>query len=220
MGLDPYRKNDYSAIPGGKTAPPTQRGAGNVAGGGAYNNGTQPIVYPKPPKAATPASAPQAAPPAGGGSESGAGILENWFNARASGTDPAYEYAMDRGMDSIDDRMAAGGSFNSGARGRQISDFAANMGAQRLGQLDALAGGASGEHLGRLNMMFNQGLGVAGGQAGLASQYDLGAAGNMDAANRAQGQMFLDKAGVDSQFAQGRLNSLINAYSAYQSGKS
>jgi hypothetical protein len=157
--------------------------------------------------------------PGGGGTESGGGILENWFNARATGTDPASEYAMKRGMNAIDDRMSAGGSFNSGVRGQQISDYAANVEAQRMGQLDALAGGASGEHLGRLNMMFNQGMGLASGQAGLSSQYDLGAAGNMDAANRAQQQMFLNKAGVDSQYAQGRLNTLAGAYSAYQSGK-
>jgi hypothetical protein len=79
------------------------------------------------------------------GSQSGPGILESWFNQRANGTDPAYEYAMQRGGDAIDTRMAAGGSFNSGARGQQQSDFAANMAAQRMGQLDALAGGASGE---------------------------------------------------------------------------
>src|SRR4029078_10813788 len=59
------------------------------------------------------------------GSESGPGILESWFNQRVNGTEPAYEYAMQRGGDAIDARMAAGGSFNSGARGQQLSDFAA-----------------------------------------------------------------------------------------------
>ncbi len=186
-------------VPGGKQG-------GTVAPAPDPGKGYRPDLAPQPPAQNTP------------GTESGGGILENWFNARASGSDPAYEYAMKRGGDEIDNRMSAGGSFNSGARGQALTDFAANMGAKRLGQLDTLAAGASGEHLGRLGMMFNQGLGIAGGKAGLSTAYDLGAAGNMDAANRAQQQMFLNKAGVDSQFAQGRLNSLINAYAAYESG--
>lgn len=190
-------------MPGAQPGPT----AGFPGRGSSYKGVSSPTVY------GAPGGAPSTT-----GSESGPGILESWFNQRAAGTDPAYEYAMRRGGDSIDNRMAAGGSFNSGARGQQLSDFAANMGAQRMGQLDSLAGGASGEHMGRLGMMFQQGLGLAGGQAGLASAYDLGAAGNMDAANRAQQQMFLNKAGVDSQFNQGRANNLINAYAAYQSG--
>ncbi len=196
---------------------------------GARGNGTATTV--KPGEAwtgaagGTPAgagAAPGAAPPAGNafGSQSGPGILESWFNQRATGADPAYQYAMNRGMDAVDNRMAAGGAFNSGARGQQLSDFAANMGAQRSAQIDSLAAGASGEHLGRLGLMFNQGMGLANGESGLATAYDLGAAGNMQAANQAQQQMNLNKAGVDSQFAQGRLNTAINAYTAYNSGGS
>lgn len=159
-------------------------------------------------------------PPSPTGSESGPGYLEQRYLDRLAGKDPAFNYALNRGGDAIDSRMAAGGSFNSGARGQQLSDFAANLAAQSQGQLDALAGGASGEHTGRLNSMFNIMNQLAGGQAGLASAYDLGAAGNMDAANRAQQQMFLNKAGVDSQANQGRFNNLLSMYSAYQSGGS
>ena len=153
------------------------------------------------------------------GTESGPGILESWFNQRANGTDPAYEYAMNRGGDAIDTRMAAGGSFNSGARGQQLSDFAANMAAQRMGQLDTLAGGASGEHMGRLGMMFNQGLGIANGLSGAGTAYDLGAAGNMSAAAQAQQQMALNKAGVDAKANAGLANTVLNAYAISQSGR-
>lgn len=153
------------------------------------------------------------------GSESGPGILESWFNQRATGTDPAFEYASRRGISDLANRYAAAGSFNSGAARQGESDFMANLIAQRQGQLDALAGGASGEHMGRLNAMFNQGLGLAGGQAGLASAYDLGAAGNIEAANRAINEMNLRKAGVDEQFRQGRLNTLGSGYALYLAGK-
>lgn len=170
--------------------------------------------------AAEAAAAPVPPPDVSPGSQSGPGILENWFNQRAQGIDAGYEYGMRRGGDAIDTRMAAGGSFNSGARGQQLSDFAANMGAQRQSQLDSLAAGASGEHLGRLGLMFNQGLGLAGGQAGLASAYDLGAAGNMDAATRAQMQMALGQAGIDSQTNQGRVNNLLSIWGLAKAGNS
>ena len=138
-------------------------------------------------------------PPNPYGYASGPGILENWFNQRANGTDPGYEYAMKRGGDAIDNRMAAAGAFNSGARGQQLSDFAANMGAQREGQLDALAAGASGEYQGRLNSMFGQGLGLAGGESGINSAYDLAAGGAMSNALSALLGYTTNKAGVDSQ---------------------
>jgi hypothetical protein len=142
------------------------------------------------------------------GSQSGPGILENWFNQRAAGTDPAYEYSMKRAGEDIDRRNAATGSFGGGAHAQQLSDMYANMEARRMGQLDNLAGGASGEHLGRLGLMFNQGLGLAGGQSGLASAYDLGAAGNMDAATRAQMQLNLNKYGVDAAGNQSAINTV------------
>jgi hypothetical protein len=145
------------------------------------------------------------------GTQSGPGILEQWFNQRANGTDPGYEYAMGRGMDAIDNRMAAGGSYNSGARGQQLSDFASNMGAQREGQLDALAGGASGEHQGRINSLFSQMLGLAGGQAGTMGQYDLASANSNNALMNAIVQMMGAKAGVDSKANQGLINTGLGA---------
>jgi hypothetical protein len=149
------------------------------------------------------------------GTESGPGILENWFQQRAGGTDPGYEYAVSRGLKDLGTRSAARGGFNSGAAVQQESDYLANMGAQRETQLDALAGGASGEHQGRVNSMFNQGAALAGGQAGLAGQYDLGAAQSMSASDVAQLMMMLNKAGVDSQAAQGLINNIIGGATAY-----
>lgn len=146
------------------------------------------------------------------GSQSGPGILESWFNQRAQGTDPAFEYGLMRGNRDLADRYSAAGSFNSGAARQAESDLYANLLSQRMGQLDSLAAGASGEHIGRLGLMFNQGLGLAGGQSGLSSAYDLGAAGNMDAANRAQQQMFLNKAGVDQLGNQQAINTFGAIY--------
>lgn len=154
------------------------------------------------------------------GSQSGPGILESWFNMRAGGNDPAYEYAMRRGGDSIDTRMSAGGSFNSGARAQQLSDYAANMGAQRMGQLDALAGGASGEHTGRLNSMFNIMNMLAGGQSGLAGAYDTAAAGNMSAANEVMRQLAMNRAGVDTKGNQGAINLGMDIWGLSKAGQS
>lgn len=147
-----------------------------------------------------------------GGSQTGPGILESWFNQRAMGEDPAFNYGIQRGNEQIANQYGAAGAFNSGAARRAESDLYANLLSQRMGQLDQLAAGASGEHLGRLGMQFQQGLGLAGGQAGLASAYDLGAAGNMQAANQAQQQMFLNKAGVDQQGNQSAINLFSSIY--------
>lgn len=144
------------------------------------------------------------------GTESGPGILEQWFNQRASGTDPGYEYALGRGMSDINNQFAARGGYNSGGAIRALSDYQANMGSQREAQLDALAGGASGEHQGRLDAMFNQGMGLAGGQAGLAQGYDTSAGNAMNAGNLAAIQLALDKAGVDSKYTQSILSNLFS----------
>lgn len=143
------------------------------------------------------------------GTESGPGILESWFNQRAAGSDPGYEYATSRGMKDLNNAYAARGMFNSGAAMQGTSDYLANSGAQRMAQLDSLAGGASGEHQGRLNSMFGQGQALAGGQSGLAGQYDLGAANAMSTADQAQLMMALQKAGVDQKAAQGFINNLL-----------
>lgn len=153
------------------------------------------------------------------GTQSGPGILQQWFDQRANGTDPGYEYAMNRGMDAIDNRMAAGGSYNSGARGQQLSDYAANMGAQREGQLDSLAGGASGEHQGQINSMFSQGLGLAGGEAGTTGAYDLASANSNNALMNALVQMMGGKAGIDSAASTGLLNNLFSLGGAYLGGR-
>jgi hypothetical protein len=149
-------------------------------------------------------------PPSPSGSQSGPGILENWFNQRANGTDPAYEYATKRGMEQLGTASAARGGFNSGAARQQESDFMANMGAQRTGQLDALAGGASGEHQNRLNSMFNQGQALAGGQSGINSAYDLAAGKSMSDALSALLGFTTNKAGVDSKSNQQGLSNLIS----------
>jgi len=158
------------------------------------------------------------APPNPYGSQSGPGILEQWFNERANGTDPAFEYGLKRGMNTLDNRYSAMGSFNSGANAQAGSDLYANLLSQRMGQLDSLAGGASGEHQGRLNAMFGQGLGIANGAAGTSSAYDLGAAGNMGAAAQAQQGMALNKAGVEGQAFNNFLNNGLSAYALYQRG--
>lgn len=150
------------------------------------------------------------------GSESGPGILEQWFNERATGTDPAFEYGLQRGMTSLGNRYSAAGAFNSGAARQGESDLYANLLSQRMGQLDTLAGGASGEHMGRLNQMFGQGTNIANGLSGAGTAYDTAAAGNMSAAAQAQQQMALNKAGVDAKANQGLINNAFNAYALYQ----
>lgn len=148
-------------------------------------------------------------PPDPLGSQSGPGILEQWFNQRANGIDKAYEYASQRGMDRLGTASAARGGFNSGAARQQESDFMANMGAQRTGQLDALAGGASGEHQNRLNSMFGQGLGLANGQSGINSAYDLTSAKAMSDALSALLGFTTNKAGVDSKSNQQGISNIL-----------
>lgn len=152
------------------------------------------------------------------GTESGPGILEQWFNERATGTDPAFEYGLKRGMTTLGNRYSAMGSFNSGANAQAGSDLYANLLSQRMGQLDSLAGGASNEHLNRLAMMFGQGMGLAGGQAGTATAYDTAAAGNMQNAANNQQQLGLNKAGVDAKAFQSLLNNGMNVYALSQLG--
>ena len=153
-------------------------------------------------------------PPDPYGSQSGPGILEQWFNQRAAGTDPAFEYASKRGMQDLGTRSAAAGGFNSGAARQQESDFMANLVAQRMGQLDALAGGASGEHQNRLDSMFRSGLGLAGGQSGINSAYDLAAGNAMNQMNQAILSMFLNKAGVDQKSNQQGIQNLLGGLGA------
>lgn len=117
------------------------------------------------------------------GTESGPGLLDQWFNERATGTDPGWEYATKRGLTALDNGAAARGGYNTGASAQQDSDYLASMGSQREGQLDALATGASGERATSLNTMLGLGTGLAGGEAGLGAAYDIGGANAMSGAN-------------------------------------
>lgn len=145
-----------------------------------------------------------------GGTQSGPGILENWFNQRANGTDPAYEYGTGRAADEINRNYAARGGYNSSAAMQSLSDMYSNSNAQRMGQLDQLAGGASGEHQRRLEDMFSQGQGIAGGQAGVAGAYDQSAGGAMADAYKTQMELMLGRAGVDQKTRQGELNTVTD----------
>lgn len=146
------------------------------------------------------------------GTESGPGILQSWFDQRATGTDPAFEYGLKRGMTDLGNRYSAAGAFNSGAARQGESDLYANLLSQRMGQLDALAGGASGEHQGSLNSMLTYGIGLASGRAGLSSAYDFATADSQRAANEAIRQLNLNKAGVDSQGTQAAFGNIGSIY--------
>jgi hypothetical protein len=153
---------------------------------------------------------PGAPPPSPYGTESGPGILEQWFNQRAGGTDPGWEYGMGRATAELNRQAAARGGFNSSASMRSLSDLYSGAVSQRESQLDALAGGASGEHQGRLNSMFNESLGLANGQAGAASGYDINTGNNMSQMDVAQIQLALDKAGVDQKTRQAILGTITS----------
>lgn len=158
---------------------------------------------------AAPAMGPSAIAQSPYGTESGPGILESWFNQRANGTDPAFQYAMQRGSTALDNQYSAAGAYNSGAAAQGHSDLYSNLISQRQGQLDQLAAGASGEHQNRLNSMFGQGAGLAGGEAGTMGAYDLASANSNNALMNALVQMMGNKAGVDAKANQGLLNNVL-----------
>lgn len=180
--------------------------AGSGGGAASIVGGADPHA-PNTPAPSTPA-APEAAPQ--GGTQSGPGILENWFNQRANGTDPGWEYGMGRASDSINRQFAARGGYNSSGAMQSLSDMYANANSQREGQLDALAGGASGEHQRRLEDMFNQGQGLANGQANTAQGYDFAGGGAMANGMRTKMDLFLNRSGVDQKTRQGQLNAITN----------
>lgn len=222
-----YKKNpttgQYDAQSTGQTAAtnPEWIGAAQVNGSSPYQSNygaagasitpqnPKPVVSYAPKPAAAPAPVAPAAPPPNTpapvaspwGSQSGPGLLEQWFSQRANGTDPGWEYAMGRGTAMLNRASAARGGFNSSAAFQGLSNLYANMGSQREAQLDELAGGASAEHQNRLNSMFNQGIGIAGGQVGAAQPYGM-AAGGADAQAAAEAyQASLIQAGVDPAVA-------------------
>ena len=142
------------------------------------------------------------------GTESGPGILQQWFNERANGTDPGYEYATQRGLTALNNQYAAGGDAFSGAAQQGKGDFMANMAAQREAQLDALAGGASGERQGMINSMLQYGLGLAGGEAGTMGGYDLGAANSLNNIGNNLAAIGGQKAGAIQQQGQNFVSNL------------
>lgn len=144
----------------------------------AYNPTSTPSTF-------SPASSPAAAATPDYGTNSGPGIMQQWFNERATGTDPGWEYGNKVGLTALDNAAAARGGYNSGAAEANDSNFMANSLAQREGQLDALAGGASAENTAETGQMVGLGMGLAGGEAGLGGAYDVAGANAMSGANNA-----------------------------------
>lgn len=181
-----------------------------TAAPGAPVRSTQPSTFAGTPGGATDWNSPRA-PGNKAGTESGPGILGQWFNQRATGTDPGWEYATGRATDSINKQYTARGGYNSSGATGALSDMYANATSQREGQLDSLAGGASMEHQNTLNGMFTEGNALASGQAGaVGGNTALGAAG-MSGASRDQIDLLLAKNGVDQKTRQGELDAIFGA---------
>lgn len=192
MGDAPYTGADVkSYLANGTVSPGTQ----------VAESGTAPV--------STGATGTGSSPAPTYGTESGPGILGQWFNERATGTDPGYEYATGRGLTALNNQYAARGGYNSGAALQGDSDYLANMGSQREGQLDTLASGASGERQNSLATMLGLGMGITGGEAGLASNYDLGAANALNTGNAAALQLGTNAALAPYQAKQGLMNNLF-----------
>lgn len=143
------------------------------------------------------------------GTQSGPGIMQQWFSQRASGTDPGWEYATKRAGTSLDNAYAARGMYNSGAALQGQGDMLANMTSQREGQLDALAGGASNEYGADLNRMIGMGTGLANSEAGLGSAYDLGAGNALNTGNAAALQLGTNAAMIPYLAKQGLMQNLF-----------
>ena len=69
--------------------------------------------------------------------------VEDLYNQRKNGVDPAAAYEDSRATEQINNQLAARGGYNSGAGTRQIDDYYANVGAQRSKQLADLAATSS-----------------------------------------------------------------------------
>lgn len=179
-----------------------------------------PSTWNQPPPASAPAAGAAPAPAAASptyGTQSGPGILGQWFNQRANGTDPGWEYATGRAADSINNQYAARGGYNSSGATQSIGDMFANATTQREAQLDALAGGASTEHQNSLNSMFTQGTGIANGVSGAGEQYGL-ASGTEQQQNTAnQMYLMLTKAGVDAKTAAAEASAISGGFNAVNS---
>ncbi len=88
------------------------------------------------------------------------------------------------------------------------------MGAQREGQLDALASGASGEHLRRNEDLFGQGNAIAAGRSGINSAYDLANAKSQSDILSAILGFTTGKAGVDDKSRQQGYSNIISGIAA------
>jgi len=137
---------------------------------------------------------------------------EELYNERKKGTDPAAAYMDKRAIDQINNQLAARGRYNSGPGVRQISDYEANINAQRAQQLASLAGGADSSRLG-LDQAYG---GAASGASGEQSGYFNDLEHNSQSLAQAKADTFghySDEAG--QAYSQGQL-AKIEAYLAAQ----
>lgn len=253
-GVTPPRPPPPGSAPAPSTIPRTTRNAPGVTNGQSPWKGVStPLGQAAGNRYLETANRPPELPPdntAPGGTASGPGILEQWFNQRvdssgkpgiledwftqrANGSDPGYEYAMRRGIGDINREFASRGGYNSSAALGRISDYTANMGAQRQAQLDQLASGASGEkstrttqldtlatgasneYRSRLADMFNTAGDIANGRAATSGKYDQAIADAIATGNTAELMMMLNRAGIDQQTAQQFVDFMIAGGKTY-----
>lgn len=107
--------------------------------------------------------------------------LESLYSERKAGGNQYEDYEDKRATDAINRAMAARGGFNSGNARRGITDYYANVGAQRDRDLASLAGAADASRLGLSNAYGGSASGASGEQRGYFS--DVG-----DAARGASGE--------------------------------
>lgn len=179
-------------------------GIGNVSGGST----TGVAATDAPDAPADPSPVVSSDPPTYG-TMSGPGLLDQWFNERATGTDPGWEYTTGRNATALNNQYAARGGYNSGAATQGLGDMYSNEEAQRESQLDSLAGGASGENQANLNSLLGLGMGLAGGEAGTGAAYDTGAASAMSGANNTGLGIGAQGIGLTYGANQGLMNQLL-----------
>lgn len=223
----PVQNANAATLQGGPSSAGTLAGPSNRTSPGYVAPTPIPASNPAPAAGATaktwnasPPPAPAApAAPAGPtyGTQSGPGILDQWFNERASGTDPGWEYATGRAADSINNQYAARGGYNSSGATQSLGDMYANATTQRESQLDALATGASNERQNSLNSMFTQGLGIANGVSGAGEQYGLASGTEQQQNTQNQIYLSLTKAGVDAKTAQAEAAAIAGGFNAVNS---
>lgn len=199
MSLWQSGARNTSNTPTPAPAAPKTTGPG-VGSWGNYNG-------PTPPPAGTWA---QPATPPAYGSQSGPGILQQWFNQRASGTDPGWQYATGAATDAINAQSAARGGYNGSGAMQSIGNMYANATAQRESQLDSLAQGASTEHQNQLNNMFLEGTNIANGETGATAPYGTAAGSSQEDSNTNLLNLILGKANANQTAVNGQLGALGN----------